>query len=75
MQKNQDKVFKGEKVNLDFSEYENCLFEECQIHLKYWITRVENCEFKKCTLHFHGPATNIAEIINLFYPNAFPIIK
>jgi len=75
MQKNKDKVFKGEKVNLDFSEYEHCLFEECEIHLEYGITRVVNCEFKKCTLHLHGPASTIAEIIKLFYPDAFPVIK
>ena len=75
MQKNKDKVFKGERVNLDFSEYEHCLFEGCEIHLEYGITRVVNCEFNKCTLHLHGPASTIASIIKLFYPDSFPIQK
>ena len=65
----------GEKVSLDFSEYEHCSFEECEIVLEYGITRVVNCEFKKCTLHFNGPASTIAGIIKLFYPDAFPVIK
>lgn len=73
MQKNKNTVFKGEKVSLDFSEYEHCLFEECEIHIEYGLTAVVNCEFNRCTLHLHGPASNVAEIIKLFYPNSFPI--
>lgn len=73
MNKNQDKVLKGEKVNLDFSEYEHCLFEECEIHLEYGITKVTNCEFKNCTLHLGGAASTVAMIIKLFYPDAFPV--
>ena len=75
MQKNKDMVFKGEKVNLDFSEYEHCLFEECEIFLEYGITRVVNCEFRKCKLKFNGPASTVAKIIKLFYPDAFPVIS
>lgn len=74
MQNNNNKSFKDERINLDFSEYENCTFEECEIHLEYGITRVVNNDFEKCTLHLHGPALNVAQIIKLFYPESFPII-
>ncbi|MGA2308190.1 MAG: hypothetical protein ABSG57_01415 [Candidatus Bathyarchaeia archaeon] len=75
MRKYKDKAFKGEKVFLGRSEYERCSFEDCEMHLEYGTTKVANCEFKNCTLHLSGPASTIAMVIKLFYPDAFPVIE
>ena len=66
MDKNRDKVFKGEVINLDFSEFEHCLFENCEIHVSYGITRLVDNDFRKCNLVLHPPARTVAEIIKMF---------
>jgi len=70
MEKVKDRVFKGERISLDFSEYDHCLFENCEIHVEYGMTRLIENEFRNCSLHLHGQATVIAQIIDLFRPKS-----
>lgn len=69
MEKIVNKTFKGQLVNVDFSEYEKCNFIGCMIHIEYGITRLSNCDLSDCNLSLGGPAMNIAKIIRLFFPD------
>ncbi len=75
MQKIVGKIFKDESVHLDFTHYEGCIFKNCDIHLEHGIFRLKDNEFDNCKLHFHGVASNIAKVIKVFYPDAFPIVS
>jgi hypothetical protein len=69
MQKIVGRIFKNEKINLDFSAYEKCTFINCEIYTDYGIFGLVNCDFSNCKLSLGNPANNIARLIKLFYPD------
>lgn len=45
----QNETIKNEEVRIDFKEYRNCKFKNCEIILEWGIFRLGSCNFDSCT--------------------------
>lgn len=73
MNKIEGATFENEFVDIDFSTYVKCRFQNCTIHTSAGYFGLEGCSFKDCRLSLGKPADNIARLIKLFFENR-PII-
>ena len=67
MNKIEGAKFENEFVNIDFSIYVKCDFNNCTIHTSVGYFGLEGCSFKDCRLSLGKPANNVAKLIKLFF--------
>ena len=63
----------GERVRLDYTSWNGCIFKECEIVAVVGDFDLINCEFHGCKLSLSGNASTIAKLMYVFYPDKIPI--
>ncbi len=68
MPKAKDKTVTKETVDLDDGDYENCIFEECQmVYSGGALLRLVGCTFDNCSWVFDGAAGRTIRLMGALY--------